>query len=125
MKLAKPDEDFLLDERKTEEAELIAKLVDLFGHLDFNNNGKISIHELKRASTDSRMRHKFELLGVNLRDDETFFSTISVFAEDGMLNEETFISAWMKMQGPASSLDLHAMRVHLQDAYGRTRSKGS
>merc|ERR1719330_2195115 len=80
MKLTKPDEEDLFMQRKREEAEMSQMLRDLFDEVDTDASGIISIDELREASQDGRVLHKFEMLGITVRDVHTFFSTLTAMS---------------------------------------------
>lgn len=115
MKLAKPDHEDLFVQRQQEEAQMAQMLRDLFHEVDSDASGVISIDELREASLDGRVLHKFEMLGITVRDVHTFFSTLTAMAHSEAIGVETFVDGCLKMKGPASSLDVQAIGCQVQD----------
>lgn len=123
MKLAKPDDECLAKERTIEERELTQRLGELFEDVDDDGNGVISVEEIKSASQKAKVFHRFELLGITLRDVETFFSTLTAMTDDGKLSKDTFVEGCLRMKGPASSLVAQAILLQVQELCKKIQSK--
>jgi len=115
MKLAKPDEEVQMFERRQEERANAADLRRLIMEdLDLDQDGVISLEELETLALDDRVRHKFEMRGLEVKDVEVFFKTLTAIADTDTLSIDAFVDGCMKMKGPASSLDVHALDFQLQ-----------
>merc|ERR1740121_1716149 len=115
MKLAKPDEEVQMFERRQEEraaAEDLRRLI--MEELDLDKDGVISLDELETLALDDRVRHKFEMRGLEIKDAEVFFPTLTSISDTDTLSIDDFVTGCMKMKGPASSLDVHALDFQMQ-----------
>jgi len=115
MKLAKPDEETLLAERKQHDLELDQMLRELFNMVDDDDSGVITIDELQQAIEDARVLHKFELLGISVRDADTFFHTLTAISHGEDLRIDEFVEGCLKLKGPASSLDVQYVRSQVEE----------
>merc|ERR1740123_2939013 len=115
MKLAKPDEEALVMERKQQEMQDAVELRTLLKEVDENGDGTITQGELEKALQMVRIRHKFELLGVDMRDANMFFTTLSSIMCSDALSIDHFIDGCLRMKGPASSLDVQAIGIQVRD----------
>jgi len=115
MKLAKPDEEVMMFERRQEERAAAADLRRLIMEdLDIDKDGVISLEELETLAEDDRVRHKFEMQGLEVKDAEVFFHTLTSLEKTKELSIDDFVTGCMKMKGPASSLDVHALDSKIQ-----------
>merc|ERR1712150_268266 len=89
-------------------------LRDLFDEVDEDGSGAISIEELRAAFQDMRVHYKFEMLGITLRDEKTFFTTLISMSQGQELDRDTFVQGCLRMKGVASSLDVQSIHVQLQ-----------
>jgi len=117
MKLAQPDDEALMLERREEEAQTRDSLKELIESLDVDNSGTISVDELKAISKDVRVRHKFEMLGVTVRDASVFIQTLTSLVGSNTVDINSFVDGCMKMTGPASSLDVQTIRFQLEQVF--------
>jgi len=115
MKLAKPDEEVQMFERRIEERATAADLRRLIMEdLDLDQDGVISLEELETLALDNRVRHKFVMQGLEIKDVEVFFKTLTTIADTDTLSIDAFVDGCMKMKGPASCLDVHALDFQMQ-----------
>lgn len=114
MKLAQPDENEQLVEKREEYQNISKELRDLIKDMDEDGSGTISIAELEKAGENDRIKFKFEMLGLSVREAKLFFETLT-FPHRRELDIDDFVEACMKMKGPASGIDLQAIDFAVRD----------
>jgi len=114
MKLAQPDiDDRLLAKRKVD-LQNVRDLKNLFNSMDVNKSGTLSAEELQKCIEDVRMASYFEMKGLDIKDAEVFFSMLTSMSGDNEVDVLTFVTGWLKMKGPATSLDVYTMQYQTQ-----------
>lgn len=125
MKFAKPDEEAQLVERTQEEEDAKIQLRNLIAKVDCDNSGEITLDELRMAMKDHKVLHKFDMLGITVRDVQTFFATLKDNAGTEQLTVDLFLDGCMKMKGPANSLDVQTIRFQVQEILRMVRPRDS
>jgi len=114
MKLAKPDDETLLMDRKKEDAAAKFQLQMVFSQLDDDNSGEISLDELSKVCEDEHMVYQLELLQIAVWDVEGFFRSLTAVTEKDTLDMDMFVDGCMKIRGAATSLDVQSIRWQVQ-----------
>jgi len=96
----------------------IQKICKLFACIDEDQNGSLSIQELKHAVTAESCTRQFQELGIAKHDIDSLFQCIDVDG-NGELSTLEFIEGCLRMHGHATSKDL----LRIQYDVHRTRSK--
>lgn len=110
MKLAQPDLETLLYEKKTEDLENAKELRRMCSERGGNSGRskitRISYKEFKNLMSDERIRSYFELKGLAIKDAELFFHIIGCADQEEEVDINDFIAGCMKTKGFALSVDL-------------------
>lgn len=121
LRLARSDEDLVIAERSEEEKKVENQLRELIRRLDEDESGYITIDELQKATEDERILHKFDMLGITVRDVQTFFHALKLHAHEDHLTVDLFVEGCMKMKGPPSSLEVQAIGFKVQEILTKVR----
>jgi len=98
-----------------EEALATARhLKDIFKSMDEDGSGTLSLSELQECLEDVRVTTLLGIQGIQIKDVESFFDTMSTACGSAEIDMETFVMGCLNMRGPASSMDLFAIGYKLQ-----------
>jgi len=114
MKLAQPDLETMLFEKRREEVKNARSLRELCVEADHNGSGSISFEEFAEIMADSRIRSHFELKGLDIKDAEMFFKMLTSITGDKDVEIGAFVAGCMKMKGFAMSVDLLSIGFELK-----------
>jgi len=114
MKLAQPDMDALLLAKRKSDLLHVQDLKSVFAAMDENHSGTLSAEELRRCIQDVRMASVFEMKGLDIKDAEVFFSMLTSMSGTDEVDVHTFLTGWLKLKGPATSLDLYTLQFQQQ-----------
>jgi len=121
MKLAKPDEEAIMLERREEEIDTARRLRELIKSMDADGSGHITFSELEFAARHAHVQKRFEMLGITLRDVKVFFVTLCSIVGTNRLSIDRFVDSCMKMKGPASGLDVQAISFQIREVAQQTK----
>lgn len=113
MNLAQHDIEFTRLERTQEEMEKARDLRQMIQHFDQDGSGTISRSELVEISKDQRIRDRFEMYELNIKDADHLFTTVSDLVGVQELDIDTFVAGWLKMKGYATSIDQQAIILQM------------
>jgi len=106
MQFAKPDaEDALLEKHKLD-LERIGELQTLFRSLDADKSGTLTIDELQKGCLDARIMSIFEMLDLDIKSIEVFFSLLSQVSGSDAVDVQSFVTGCLKMRGYATNIDV-------------------
>jgi len=106
MQFAKPDaEDALLEKHKLD-LERIGELQTLFRSLDADKSGTLTIDELQKGCLDARIMSIFEMLDLDIKSIEVFFSLLSQVSGSDAVDMQSFVTGCLKMRGYATNIDV-------------------
>ena len=122
MSLAKPDRDALLYDLLEDRIVCREELTELFTRLDTNEDGCISLTELRHlASSESvDLRNWLEIRDIRINDVEQFCKLVASMAddedEDGdpLISVKTLVKACLHIKGQASTLDIQSLSFEVQ-----------
>jgi len=106
MKLAQPDLDTLLLEKRREDMKNARNLRHLCYEADMNASGTISFTEFNSIMDNPKLRAEIELNGLDIKDAEMFFSLLTSVTGETEVKIERFVAGCMKMKGYAMNVDL-------------------
>merc|ERR1711862_687525 len=90
MKLAQPEHTALVLDERRKNLNDANQLRNMFGMLDGDNNGHITLRELEEKLEEEHVRAYLSLMGLEIKDPESFFRMISCH-NDGVVDLDTFI----------------------------------
>jgi len=114
MKLAQPDLDQMLVERRKEDLANAEELRDLFDNLDKNHDGSLSFHEFQACMQDVDVVHYCQMKGLEITDAELCFKMLQDAAQNAEVDIDTFIGGFMKMKGMALNIDLMSLQYQIR-----------
>lgn len=106
MKLAHPDIEELLFEKRREEIESAEELQKLFDSLDEAHSRIINWEQFAKCMHDDRIATHFELNGLNVHDAFLFFRMLASTVGSTDIDSNTFVRGCLKMKGVAMNIDL-------------------
>ncbi|CAK9071275.1 unnamed protein product [Durusdinium trenchii] len=80
----------------------------LFKSLDIDDNGAITIDEIRRHLESKPVQHFFRTIDVDSSEAEVLFEILDL-SGDGSIDKEEFISGCLRLQGAARAVDLLLM----------------
>jgi len=113
MKLAQPDLDELLMERRKEDLANAQELRGLFAKLDENHDGTLSFHEFQACMQDVDIVHYCQMKGLEVTDAELCFKMLQEASQNAKVDIDTFIGGFMKMKGVARNIDLMSLQYQI------------
>jgi len=114
MKLAQPDLDMMIMEKKRADMRNANALMAVCREADSNGSGTISFQEFEELMTDTKIRQTFELKGLDIKDAELFFRMLVGVDGDSEVDIDTFVAGCMKIKGVAMSVDLLSVSFELK-----------
>jgi len=114
MRLAQPDVDEALLAKRKADLKNVHALKALFETLDTNHSGSLSYAELLNCLEDERTASYCELNGLDIKDAETFFRILINISGSTEVDVDDFVTGWMQLRGPATTLDLYTMQYRSQ-----------
>jgi len=130
MKLAKPDLDDLLLEKRKDDLLAACELKDLFMSIHGRDSGSLSLDEFEESLKDVRITSYFELKGLSITHASLFFRMLASLNDTHEIDVETFVSGCLRMKGLASNIDVIAllyqsrlMSEKMQEYFHRSRDE--
>jgi len=114
MKLAQPDMEMLLIEKRRTDMKNASAIMDVCREADSDHSGKISFEEFEQLMNDTRIRNLFELKGLDIKDAQLFFRMLAGVDGDREVDIDTFVAGCMKIKGVAMSVDLLSVSFELK-----------
>jgi len=114
MKLAQPDMDDRLLAKRKGDLQHVRDIKKIFHSMDENQSGTLSVEELRQCMQDVRMASYFDMIGLDIRDAEAFITMLTSMSGSDEVDVHTFVSGWLRLKGPATSLDLCTMQYQTQ-----------
>jgi len=114
MKLAQPDLETLLFEKRREDLKNAHSLRRLCCEADLNASGTISFTEFIGIIEDPKLRSEIEMRGLDIKDAEMFFTLLTSVTGEKEVKIDTFVAGCMKMKGIAMNVDLLLIGFELQ-----------
>ncbi|CAJ1329781.1 unnamed protein product, partial [Effrenium voratum] len=110
IKAAERDHDAMLHSMVQGRREYQELVLSLFKRIDDRGLGQITINEFERHMDDDAVRSFFEYLQVGAMDAWTLFTSLD---KDGdfTITVDEFLEQCTRLQGPARSADLYALRM--------------
>lgn len=105
-KLAKPDLEDLLLEKRQEDVTQAAELTELFLSMDENRSGTLTFDEFDRSMKDIRITSFFDINGLSINHASLFFKMLASLTESHQIHLDTFVSGCLRMKGMASNIDV-------------------
>merc|ERR1719150_971408 len=105
----------MISEKHDEEMVVADELRALAWALNADADGTIGVKDIVEGYKISKVRHKFELLGINIRDAGSFFFTLSAIMRTERLTIDQFVDGCLEMKGNASRGDIQAVRFQLSE----------
>merc|ERR1712032_1506954 len=121
LKQAQPDRSLQAIEHRKQQILGTMQLEELCKVMDTDTNGKITVEEFTRAMLDPQVQGRLVLLGLDIRDTETFFRMIVDGGDDLEVYIEDFVNGCMKLKGEATSLDIQVLMFKTKLAYRRQK----
>jgi len=124
LKLAAPDLDVLILEKRKRDSESAKELAEVISTLmDEDGDGIISLQEFNNHIGEPRVKDFFAVRGLDVNDAHLFFRMLeSVEGKHRDAVElETFVGCALRLQGSATSIDLQAMHFDLKIMYERQK----
>jgi len=106
MKLAQPDVDELLFEKRKEEIESAEELQNLFDSIDTNQSGSVTWEEFEKFMTDERVTSYLEVNGLDINDAYMFFRMLASSVGSKEIDVNTLVRGCLKLKGLATNIDL-------------------
>lgn len=125
LKLAMPDVDTLVKDKRLKDIEYASELTDLIKDTMMltEDNPWITYDEFHRCYISKefrKLRDFFNVRGLNLRDAHIFFRMLaSVSDSKDEVHYKTFVHGCLRLQGLATSLDLQAFHFEVKDLLSR------
>lgn len=124
LQLAQPDpQEALLAHAKQRTREL-EELTGLMNAIDGDGNGEISCDEFVRAMENEKVRGVLRSVGVDIKEPELYFKTMSFVAQREHIDLNNFAEQALRLKGAASGIDLHSLihetklvRQNIHDIY--------
>mmetsp|Transcript_3368 Transcript_3368/g.7728 ORF Transcript_3368/g.7728 Transcript_3368/m.7728 type:complete len:583 (+) Transcript_3368:189-1937(+) len=102
------DRELIIEEEMKRNESTTNQIRSLFSELDKDKNGTISLRELKKNLSDSRVKAYFGVMGLDVQEATGLFNLLDA-DESGEVGIEEFIMTCMRLKGQAKSIDLAAM----------------
>lgn len=106
MKLAQPDIEELLFEKRKAEIESAEHLQKLFDRVDKSQSGSITWEEFERCMHDESITSYLEVNGLTINDAFIFFRMLASSVGSRDIDVNTFVRGCLKMKGVAMNIDL-------------------
>jgi len=110
MKLAQPDEHDRMLEKMTDDLANARELRDLFDTIDRDNSQSISRSEIQQCLDDVKIASYFQMKGLDTKNAAMFFDLLTSQGHESTVDVDTFISGWLQLRGPASSIDVMSLQ---------------
>eukprot|EP00747_Dinoflagellata_sp_TGD_P214498 gnl/TRDRNA2_/TRDRNA2_87346_c0_seq1.p1 gnl/TRDRNA2_/TRDRNA2_87346_c0~~gnl/TRDRNA2_/TRDRNA2_87346_c0_seq1.p1 ORF type:complete len:516 (+),score=89.54 gnl/TRDRNA2_/TRDRNA2_87346_c0_seq1:2-1549(+) len=108
-KMAKPDNDSLIFEQRTQEMQDVEEMKALFRGFDRDGDGQITMKELREALTGEREKATLALHGLDVKDAEVFFNLVSEALESEAVNVDSFAESALRIKGYANAMDVQTL----------------
>jgi len=109
MKLAKPDLDDLLLEKRKDDLLAACELRDLFLSIHGRTSGTLTLAEFEESLQDIRITSYFDLKGLSITHASLFFRMLASLNDTHEIDVETFVAGCLRMKGMASNIDVIAL----------------
>jgi len=109
LKLAQPDNESLMLERRRRDLGHALELVRLMRELDIDQDGCISEEEFRLFIQDESCSAFLDSRGLVIQDAQMFFEMLASCTDNCLVDIESFVWGCMRMRGEAMSIDLHAL----------------
>lgn len=117
MKLAEPDHEELLLQKRKGDRKLARELAELMREIDKDGDGMVSWEEMKRLHAHPDIRDRLDMAGISISDVDGFFSTLCNLSGIEHVDIDTFVSTCLQMKGGATSLDMQTVLVQLHEIH--------
>jgi len=121
LKIAQPDSETIMMERRREDNQLAEDLLDIAYKLDKDMTGSISWKEFETFMTNGQVRGIFEAKGITIKDAQGFFGMLSSVSNAEEIDIEKFVAGCLRMKGAASSVDLQTLRYEVHVVHSNIR----
>jgi len=106
MKLARPDMEELLLEKRKDDLKSACELRDLFTSMDENDSGILTLDEFEHSIKDVKIASYFDFKGLSLTHASMFFKMLASLNDTHQIDVDTFVQGCLKMKGMASNIDV-------------------
>jgi len=114
--LASFDQDLVIQEELSLRESTINQIRALFGEIDTDKSGTISMKELKENLDDERVKAYFGVLQMDVSEAEGLFSLLDKDGS-GEVSIMEFIMSCMRLKGQARSIDMASMMYESKRLY--------
>jgi len=118
-KLAQPDIDSMVLEKRRKDLQDAAELTEFFKRIDIDGSRGISLEEFTLLVDSSELGLFLEMKGIDIKDAKMFFALLMSGSEGGEVDLNTFVSNCLRMTGLATSIDLHTMGFEMRTLHVR------
>eukprot|EP00928_Gymnodinium_smaydae_P097896 TRINITY_DN897_c0_g1_i2.p1 TRINITY_DN897_c0_g1~~TRINITY_DN897_c0_g1_i2.p1 ORF type:complete len:596 (+),score=142.58 TRINITY_DN897_c0_g1_i2:176-1963(+) len=108
-KLAQPDIDALLIEKRQKDLTDAKELIDIFHEIDTDGSRGIGWEEFEHLATTSKMGTFLEVRGIEIKDAKTMFKMLCSLSDGSEVDLKSFVNGCIRMKGLATSIDLHSL----------------
>jgi hypothetical protein len=114
MKLAAPDLESLMFERRSQDLADARELMALARKLDTDDSGTISMKELVEFFRNDNFRAYFVVRGIEIKDAVSFFRMLASISGCSEIELQTFVQGCLRLKGAASSIDLATLHYECE-----------
>ena len=116
LSLAKPEREDLMFNMLSERAEVAQELKQLFHKLDKDDDGRISMEELRNLDQDVELRNWLETRSIRIRELSQFCDLLGSVdpGQASSLDIQTLVNACIHMKGDASGVDMQYLNFEIQ-----------
>jgi len=112
--LAKTDKELACRRQKDEKTKIISELKDVFGTLDQNGNGTLTLEEFQILARDPQIVAYFEALDIDAMKAIGLFKLFDIDGS-GELEIEEFIAGCIGIKGEAKAVDIETIMYENQE----------
>jgi len=111
MKLAQPDRETMIVERRKQEVLEAQELWELFDAMDTNDSGLINLEEFRDFVMHPTFRRYLGLLDIDVKDAQRFYEMLAHIngSADAQVDIGSLVEGCMRLKGQATSIDLHTL----------------
>lgn len=102
--------------------DITSQVLNLFKTCQLNEIGEITWGTFESLLSTKQMREMFTSINVDPREAHKFFNLIDVDGK-GSVNPHELLDGWLRLKGPAKSLDLATLMVEVEHAFADVRGK--
>eukprot|EP00929_Paragymnodinium_shiwhaense_P002113 TRINITY_DN102302_c0_g1_i1.p1 TRINITY_DN102302_c0_g1~~TRINITY_DN102302_c0_g1_i1.p1 ORF type:complete len:662 (+),score=106.08 TRINITY_DN102302_c0_g1_i1:50-2035(+) len=109
MNMGGPDRDEEVFNKRRQDRSDAKELLAVCKEADTDFSGTVSVDEFDSFMDNAKFRSFLELRGIDIKDTRMFFHMIKTTTHCTEIELEDFVTTCLKVRGPATSVDLHAM----------------